>query len=241
MSDSVRVVWDDGLIGYDFGPGHPLAPVRVELTMALADELGVLDRVEVAGCEPATDDDLALVHDRGYIEAVKRVSRYGEPDLRHGLGTVDNPAFCGVHEASALVAGATLAAAKAVWTGEVQHALNVAGGLRVVEPAADLAVAAALLSSLADSPAPERTVFFGEVSLAGEVRPVSQAESRLKEAAKLGFEHAVMPAGAKNKVKGIGTSELMRLNELVELFPAARAAAKRAAAGRERASWAGEE
>jgi Deacetylases, including yeast histone deacetylase and acetoin utilization protein len=135
MSDSVRVVWDDGLIGYDFGPGHPLAPVRVELTMALADELGVLDRVEVAGCEPATDDDLALVHDRGYIEAVKRVSRYGEPDLRHGLGTVDNPAFCGVHEASALVAGATLAAAKAVWTGEVQHALNVAGGLHHAMPA----------------------------------------------------------------------------------------------------------
>ncbi|MFN4277931.1 MAG: DNA repair protein RadA [Ferrovibrio sp.] len=120
--------------------------------------------------------------------------------------------------------------------------LNVAGGLRVVEPAADLAVAAALLSALADSPAPERTVFFGEISLAGEVRPVSQAESRLKEAAKLGFEHAVMPAGAKNKVKGIGTSELMRLNELVELFPAARAAAKRAAAGRNQHSgWTGQE
>ncbi|HLT78333.1 MAG TPA: DNA repair protein RadA [Ferrovibrio sp.] len=119
--------------------------------------------------------------------------------------------------------------------------LNVAGGLRVVEPAADLAVAAALLSSLADSPAPERTVFFGEISLAGEVRPVSQAEARLKEAAKLGFEHAVMPAGAKNKVKGLQTSELVRLNELVELFPAARAAAKRAAAGRDRGGWGIEE
>lgn len=118
--------------------------------------------------------------------------------------------------------------------------LNVAGGLRVVEPAADLAVAAALLSALADTPAPERTVFFGEASLAGEVRPVSQSESRLKEAAKLGFTHAVMPAGAKTKVKDIGTSELMRLNELVELFPAARAAAKRANAGRGSASWTGQ-
>jgi DNA repair protein RadA/Sms len=117
--------------------------------------------------------------------------------------------------------------------------LNVAGGLRVIEPAADLAVAAALLSALADSPAPERAVFFGEVSLAGEVRPVTQSESRLKEAAKLGFEHAVMPAGGKTKVKGIGTSELMRLNELVELFPGARAAAKRAGAGR--GGWTGEE
>jgi acetoin utilization protein AcuC len=136
MSDSVRVVWDDGLIGYDFGPGHPLAPVRVELTMALARELGVLDRVELAGCTPATDDDLARVHDRDYIAAVKEVSRHGVPDVWHGLGTTDNPAFPGVHEASALVAGATLAAAKAVWTGEVQHALNIAGGLHHAMPAA---------------------------------------------------------------------------------------------------------
>ncbi|MBP7064889.1 DNA repair protein RadA [Ferrovibrio sp.] len=105
--------------------------------------------------------------------------------------------------------------------------LNVAGGLRVVEPAADLAVAAALLSALADSPAPARSVFFGEVSLAGEVRPVSQAEARLKEAAKLGFHQAIMPAGLKSKVKGIKTVELVRLSELVELFPEARQAAKR--------------
>jgi len=95
----------------------------------------VLDRLEVAGCEPATDDDLALVHKRDYIEAVKRVSVHGAPDLRHGLGTTDNPVFPGVHEASALVAGATLAAAKAVWRGEAQHALNVAGGLHHAMPA----------------------------------------------------------------------------------------------------------
>jgi acetoin utilization protein AcuC len=135
MSDSVRVVWDDELIAYDFGPGHPLAPVRVELTMALARELGVLDRVELAGCAPATDDDLAMVHKRSYIDLVKQVSKTGEPDLRCGLGTTDNPAFRGVHEASALVAGATLAAGKAVWRGEVQHALNVAGGLHHAMPA----------------------------------------------------------------------------------------------------------
>jgi acetoin utilization protein AcuC len=135
MSDSVRVVWDDALISYDFGPGHPLAPVRVELTMALARELGVLDEVEIVGCAPATDDDLALVHKRGYIDAVKRVSESGRPDYTCGLGTADNPAFVGVHEASALVAGASLAAGRAVWTGEVQHALNIAGGLHHAMPA----------------------------------------------------------------------------------------------------------
>ncbi|MET7458790.1 acetoin utilization protein AcuC [Nonomuraea sp. NPDC005501] len=129
MSRTARVIWDDALTSYNFGPSHPLAPVRVELTMALARELGVLDKVEVAGCEPAGDDELAMVHDRGYIEAVKRVSATGAPDLSAGLGTADNPAFAGVHEASALIAGASLAAARAVWEGTAEHAVNVAGGL----------------------------------------------------------------------------------------------------------------
>ncbi|MER5645214.1 acetoin utilization protein AcuC [Streptosporangium sp. NPDC002524] len=129
MSRSVRVVWDDALTSYDFGPGHPLAPVRVELTMALARELGVLDQVEMGGCAPATDDELALVHERDYIEAVKRVSATGRAEVAYGIGTTDNPAFPGVHEASALITGASLAAARAVWSGEAEHAVNVAGGL----------------------------------------------------------------------------------------------------------------
>ncbi len=65
--------------------------------------------------------------------------------------------------------------------------LNVAGGLRIVEPAADLAAAAALVSSLANAPLPADAVYFGEVSLSGAVRPVAQAAARLKEAQKLGF------------------------------------------------------
>ncbi|WP_336209786.1 acetoin utilization protein AcuC [Nonomuraea sp. LPB2021202275-12-8] len=129
MSQSARVIWDDALTSYDFGPGHPLAPVRVELTMALARELGVLDKVEMSGCAPATDDELAMVHRPDYVEAVKRVSASGRPDLSVGLGTADNPAFAGVHEASALIAGASLAAARGVWEGSAEHAVNVAGGL----------------------------------------------------------------------------------------------------------------
>lgn len=129
MAGPARVIWDDALVSYDFGPEHPLAPIRVELTMALSRELGVLDRVELTGCLPATDDELALVHDRGYIEAVKRVSLHGRPDPSAGLGTTDNPAFPGVHEASALIAGASLAAARAVFEGTAAHAVNVAGGL----------------------------------------------------------------------------------------------------------------
>ncbi|MFI9593414.1 acetoin utilization protein AcuC [Nonomuraea sp. NPDC052265] len=136
MSRTARVIWDDALTSYNFGPSHPLAPIRVELTIALARALGVLDKVEMAGCAPAGDDELAMVHDRGYIEAVKGVSVAGVPDLRAGLGTTDNPAFKGVHEASALIAGASLAAARAVWEGAAEHAVNVAGGLHHAMPAA---------------------------------------------------------------------------------------------------------
>lgn len=75
--------------------------------------------------------------------------------------------------------------------------LNVAGGLRVTEPAADLAVAAALLSAREDVALPADTVVFGEISLSGQVRPVGQTEARLKEAEKLGFRSAILPSGAK--------------------------------------------
>ncbi len=75
--------------------------------------------------------------------------------------------------------------------------LNVAGGLRIVEPAADLAAAAALVSSLTNAPLPPDAVFFGEVSLSGAVRPVAQAAARLKESAKLGFTRAFVPEAAR--------------------------------------------
>ncbi|MBM3556286.1 MAG: DNA repair protein RadA [Alphaproteobacteria bacterium] len=101
--------------------------------------------------------------------------------------------------------------------------LNVAGGLRVAEPAADLAVAAALLSSYTDEAMPERTAVFGEIGLGGEIRPVAQAEARLKEAAKLGFTRALVPAGTRLKVGEIETIELGRLSELTARFDLARA------------------
>ena len=75
--------------------------------------------------------------------------------------------------------------------------LNVAGGMRIQEPAGDLAAAAALVSSLANAPLPADAVYFGEVSLSGAVRPVAQSAARLKEAAKLGFTRAVVPEAAR--------------------------------------------
>ena len=84
--------------------------------------------------------------------------------------------------------------------------LNVAGGLRINEPAADLAVAAALISSMSGKPLPRQSVVFGEISLSGAVRPVSQSDLRLKEAAKLGFQQAFAPTAGNTTmpVKEIG-------------------------------------
>jgi DNA repair protein RadA/Sms len=98
--------------------------------------------------------------------------------------------------------------------------LNVAGGLRLQEPAADLAAAAALISSLTGKPAPEDTVYFGEVSLTGAVRAVGHMDQRLKEAAKLGFSRAVVPAVASDnwEAKDIRLSPISQLDDLVALF-----------------------
>ena len=131
MSGQATVAWDEALTQYDFGPGHPLAPVRVALTIELARQLGVLSApsVTMVSPPPATDAELATVHDDDYIAAVRQAGRSLVPDFRFGLGTEDDPVFEGMHEASALVAGATLAAAQAVWSGSALHGASVAGGL----------------------------------------------------------------------------------------------------------------
>ena len=94
--------------------------------------------------------------------------------------------------------------------------LNVAGGLRVSEPAADLAVVAALVSSLGDRPVPERTVAFGEIGLSGEVRPVAHTEARLREASKLGFTRALMPPPRGSIAAGMACIEIARLPDIVQ-------------------------
>ena len=95
--------------------------------------------------------------------------------------------------------------------------LNVAGGMRVTEPAADLAVAAALVSAREDAALPIDAVIFGEISLSGALRPVSQAESRLKEAQKLGFCQALLPASKKvEEISGIMVRPVTDLSSLIE-------------------------
>jgi acetoin utilization protein AcuC len=133
MAGPFTLFWDPRMTAYDFGPDHPLAPVRVALTISLATDLGVLSAVPVVSPAAATDEELQLVHDPAYIAAVRQAGAdglwQGLVDSRYGIGTPDNPVFPDMHAASALIAGGTLAAARSVWDGASLHAGNVAGGL----------------------------------------------------------------------------------------------------------------
>jgi acetoin utilization protein AcuC len=129
------VVFDPTLTDYDFGPTHPMSPLRVDLTMRLADELGVLKSLRRVDAPVASDDVIATVHRRSLIEAVERAGTTpGILDEAHGLGTDDNPTFPGMHHAAAHIVGATVEAARQVWTGESLHAVNISGGLHHAMP-----------------------------------------------------------------------------------------------------------
>jgi acetoin utilization protein AcuC len=141
MSGAACVVFDPTLTDYDFGPGHPMAPLRVDLTMLLARELGVVAEGGGPGLPtvpaPRAGDDLLLtVHEPAYVDAVQRAGKDPHRQLEEfGLGTADTPCFEGMHEASAHIVGATVEAARRVWTGEVAHAANISGGLHHAMPA----------------------------------------------------------------------------------------------------------
>jgi DNA repair protein RadA/Sms len=98
--------------------------------------------------------------------------------------------------------------------------VSVAGGLKVAEPAADLAILAAIISSARDRALPEDTVIFGEVGLAGEVRAVRHAETRLREAAKLGFERALVPSAVAKGLKAPAGLSLQGISSVAELMRA---------------------
>ena len=129
-------MWDERVTGYDFGPGHPMDPVRLTLTRDLVRAVGLDRALTVVAAPPAGESTLTLVHDGDYVAAVRRAGR--DPDAvrtsyaafaAYGLGTTDNPVFPRMHEVSALIAGQSVAAAEAVWRGAAEHAVNFTGGL----------------------------------------------------------------------------------------------------------------
>ncbi|MEU9553051.1 acetoin utilization protein AcuC [Streptomyces werraensis] len=130
-------MWDEAVTGYDFGRDHPMDPVRLALTRSLVTALGLDRDVNVVAAKAAGESTLRLVHREDYIDAVRAASADpGSADQAYGLGTLDDPAFAGMHEVSALIAGQSVGAAEAVWRGDALHAVNFAGGLHHAMPGA---------------------------------------------------------------------------------------------------------
>jgi acetoin utilization protein AcuC len=134
VAGAVTVVWDEALTAYDLGPQHPLRPERAQLTVELARALGLLDKVTVIPPAPVGGTDLARVHDLDYLAAVQAASADGRQLPERGLGAGDTPSFVGMHEASSLVCGASVAAAEAIRSGAALHAFSPAGGLHHAMP-----------------------------------------------------------------------------------------------------------
>lgn len=132
------MVWSTELLGYDFGPGHPMSSARIDLTIALAGLLGLLDGpgIEVVAADEASDELLETVHEPQYVAAVRAAAESGVPDVARGLGTEDNPLFPQMHSAAARVVRGSVDAALALWRGEAEHAVNVGGGLHHAMPGA---------------------------------------------------------------------------------------------------------
>ncbi|MGW4033211.1 acetoin utilization protein AcuC [Streptomyces sp. NPDC004838] len=128
-------MWDEAVTKYDFGDSHPMDPVRLELTMGLVRAYGLDRAMDVVSAKSAGDSTLRLVHREDYVAAVRAASADPrDADQAYGLGTMDDPAFVGMHEASALIAGQSVGAAEAVWQGDAAHAVNFAGGLHHAMP-----------------------------------------------------------------------------------------------------------
>ena len=132
MSSHAAFVYSDAYQGYRFSADHPFNPIRLLWTWELVRAAGLIAPAELLAPEPATRDDLRRVHTASYIDEVQRLSRgdaQGTSSLIYGLGTDDDPAFPGMHDAAALAVGGSLLAARAIAAGRLLHAFNIGGGL----------------------------------------------------------------------------------------------------------------
>lgn len=135
MTSRALLMWDEAVTAYDFGSSHPMDPVRLALTMELVRAYGLDRALRVVAAKPAGESTLRLIHRADYVAAVRAASEDPRAaDQAYGIGTLDDPAFAGMHEASALIAGQSVGAAEAVWSGEAEHAVNFAGGLHHAMP-----------------------------------------------------------------------------------------------------------
>ncbi|MFB5663908.1 acetoin utilization protein AcuC [Alteribacillus sp. HJP-4] len=132
MIQPAAFIYSEDQLKYKFSEDHPFNHLRLQLTHDLLDYLGALDENQIVTPRMASDEEIGLIHDKSYINAVKAAGK-GElsPGIanNYGLGTEDTPIFTNMHEASALLVGGTLTAVDMVMEGKSQHALNLGGGL----------------------------------------------------------------------------------------------------------------
>ncbi len=133
-SNEHAVVWSPQYLSYTWARGHPMNPARLDLTMRLAKEIGLLEGVEVLEPAVAGESDLLRIHTFDYIDAVRAAGNSAgsvgsTPDPAYGLGSDDNPIFPNMHEAASIIAGGTLTAAREIAAGRTKRAVSIGGGM----------------------------------------------------------------------------------------------------------------
>ena len=240
----------DTVLYFEGERGHQFRILRtVKNRFGPTDEIGVFEMSDRGLSDVANPSALFLAERRGHVSgACVFAGIEGTRPVLVEIQALVSPSALGTPRRAVVgwdsnrlaMVLAVLEARCGVSIGANDVYLNVAGGLRIGEPAADLAVAAAVVSSLADEPVPPDMAVFGEIGLGGEVRPVGQREARLREAAKLGFRSALVPKGragsaAPPRSEGIVVDEIEHLADLVARFqPADRPLKPRREAGPER-------
>jgi len=224
----------DAVLYFEGDRGHQFRILRgVKNRFGATDEIGVFEMTDRGLAEVPNPSALFLAERRGNIagsavfaglEGTRPVLVEVQALLAPNQGGSPRRAVVGWDSGRLSMLLAVLETRAGLRMGSTDVYLNIAGGLRVQEPAADLAVAAALASAATDTPTNAGMVYFGEVGLSGEIRQVAQAEARLKEAHKLGFEGACLPrrvarGGRKLAVPdGLKLDEIGHLTDLVGAF-----------------------
>ncbi len=224
----------DAVLYFEGDRGHQFRILRAAKNRyGATDEIGVFEMTDRGLAEVPNPSALFLAERRGNIagsavfaglEGTRPVLLEVQALLSPNAGSSPRRAVVGWDGGRLAMLLAVLEARCGLKLAGMDVYLNVAGGLRIGEPAADLAVAAALASAAANQPTSAGSVYFGEVGLSGEVRQVAQAEARLKEAQKLGFEHVFLPrriARGRNRLvapDGVRLEEIGHLSDLTASF-----------------------
>ncbi len=217
----------DAVVSFEGDPGHHFRILRaMKNRFGPTDEIGVFEMTDRGLAEVPNPSELFLAgRDQGTAGTAVFAGMEGTRPLLVEIQALVAPTSLGTPRRAVVgwdpnrlsMVLAVLEAHGGLKLGMHDIYLNVAGGLRITEPAADLAAAAALVSSLTGAPLPPDTVYFGEVGLSGAIRPVAHAQARLKEAAKLGFSSAVAPnlRGEKGERPLPGASSIGHITDLI--------------------------